>query len=84
MKKIKIKKEILDNININDNPTKVMLSFLNEIANKSNLILDEWYKGEVIGDLEKGYLIKMMILIIMYIAFKRITYKMEKRWKVKR
>ena len=54
----KSKKEILDNININDNPTKVMLSFLNEIANKSNLILDEWYKGEVIGDLEKGYLIK--------------------------
>ena len=52
------KKEILDNIDINDDPTKVMIKFLNEIKNKSNLILDEWYKGEVVGDLEKNYLIK--------------------------
>lgn len=52
------KKEILDCIDMKDDPNKVMIKFLNEIKARSNLILDEWYKGEVVGDLEKNYLTK--------------------------
>lgn len=51
------KKAIIDDINIDDDPLNIAMSFISQIMStlKSNLILKEWYNKGVLADLEREY-----------------------------
>lgn len=51
------KKSIINSMNIDDDPDDIAMSFIAKVIDtlKSNLILQEWYNRDVIGDLEKTY-----------------------------
>ncbi|RDU24920.1 TetR/AcrR family transcriptional regulator [Anaerosacchariphilus polymeriproducens] len=54
---VKLKKEIMEKINVNDNPMTVVgtMMNLNEEGMRSNPILKEWYNRDVFNRLEKIY-----------------------------
>jgi AcrR family transcriptional regulator len=53
----KAKKEIMESIDRNDEPTRIVAKFMSRLTDtlKSNLVLKEWYGRDVIGELEQSY-----------------------------
>lgn len=51
------KKAIMYDINLDDDPVSIAISFISGVMNtlQSNLILKEWYNQDVMGALEKTY-----------------------------
>ena len=54
---IRLKKEVVESINIDDDPVTVVgiMMHLNDLGMKSNPILKEWYNREVFSKIEKAY-----------------------------
>lgn len=54
---LKLKKKIMEQVNVNDDPMKVMktLMFLNDKGMRENPILKEWYNKDVFSKIEQKY-----------------------------